>query len=268
MVNTINTILLTRPKDRGSSIKLKLEALNYDVVDLPCLDIRNLNKRELSEYNNCSGIFPADFAILIFVSVNAVRGFFKLYSDIAAIKNIKIMAIGSATAQALINYGFNSVIFPQVNIEQTSEYFVNLPELLQIKNKNILLIRGDTSREYISTVIKQREANLTELIVYKTSCPDNLEKNINIKLSAIYDLVAAKDKKLLILITSNSILENFYNNLNTQINKKLLNVVLNAQLLVASERIAFLARQRGFSNIIVSNTMNEDSIIDIIKDIQ
>jgi uroporphyrinogen-III synthase len=264
----INSVVLTRPQDRGNNLKELLLDRGYQVVQLPCLAIRNLTVDEAANNNyKFNSLMLSDIAIYIFVSVNAVHGFFKLYPEQAITLNatdttdIKVMAIGSETAKTLMHYGVRKVSYPKEYSQQISEYFVDLPELVNIKDQKIMLIKGDAGRDYIADTIKQRQGILHELIVYKTSCPDDLARDISIKLDRV------NSKELLILITSNSILKNFYNNLNTTANKSILHSMLNATLLVVSERIADLAKQYGFCNIIVSNTMNEDSIVDIIADI-
>lgn len=258
--NHIQNIILTRPCERADSLRSKLEQFNYRVISLPCYEVKFLMKREIQDLD------LTKYQIVIFVSVNAVKGFFNnyKYSDFPA--TAKIMAIGSATAQELDNYKIKHVIFPRSEFEQKSEYFINLPELQDVKDKDILIVRGDTSREYILSELVNRGANIQELIVYEVAEPKSLKQDSLIKLNFLLEQnkeSCSISKHTVLVITSVSILHNLVNNLSQQ----LLKVIRECHLIVVSSRIVTVAQQLGFVNILNSNTMQEDSIIKLINNI-
>lgn len=259
--NKKKIVLITRPKNSAEYLKNKLEGLDYTVVDIPCLTIEGFTHQAFEQYNRISidtarqCIENSEF--IIFVSINAVKAFFDLLQYKINNKT-KVLAIGSKTAKYLEDYNYTNIIYPESEFEQNSEDFVNLPVLRDINKANIILVRGDKSREYIAESLQARKANLTEFVVYKTTAPKNLAQDLATKLQTIDNF-----EDLIITITSVSILDNFYFNL------KCINRIKKASLLVASDRIAKVAVGYGFNKnkIYVSNTMNEDSIIDIINNI-
>ncbi len=261
MNNNIYNIILTRSDERSKSLKSKLETLDYNVISLPCLEVELLAKNETEKIN------LSEFQIIIFVSVNAVRGFFNNYVIGSLNDFIQVMAIGSATAQALRDYQVKNVTHPSSEFEQQSEYFVNLPELQNIYGKNILIVRGDKSREYIPNVLAQQGAKITEMIVYTVTAPKFLKNDLLLQLRFLLEQrhnFTHRIDSTAILITSVSTLQNLVDNLNLE----LLDILQGCHLIVVSSRIAAVAKQLGFYNIINSNTMNEDCIIKLINDIK
>ncbi|MBP9722067.1 MAG: uroporphyrinogen-III synthase [Gammaproteobacteria bacterium] len=256
-------VIITRPKGRADNLIQKLTDSNYAIVNMPCLEIIPVTKSNYQTYN--SEINFADYSIIIFTSVNAVTGFFSLFShdsQLSKLKVYKFYTIGKATAKKLQEYGYNikNIIFPESSTEENSESFVklfiNLNNTNKIKN-NILLIRGEESRNYISKNLLDRGFSLTEVVTYQTSCPSScLSEEV---LTSYFD-----HKDFIILITSISILENFYSRV-----KKLNNLtkILNQPLIVVSQRIVEAAVYKGFKKIYCTNSMNDVAIIGMINEI-
>lgn len=251
MDNTKPLIILTRPYGRSDSLIAKLHKNNYSAINIPCLAIKYLRPQFhlTSEYSK-----------FIFVSVNAVEGFFKLYSTSAEIKELivelnkrSVYAIGAATAELLKNYGISNVIYPsQANFEN-SEDFVKLIQLQNIAEDRVLMIRGEQSRGFISAKLSKECTSFTEIIVYRGECPKGVISKGSI----------GSINEYIIVVTSASILENFYKKLDNNLRSEM----LNAKILVPSQRIAIIAKDLGFKNIYCSNSMNEETILDMINKI-
>lgn len=287
------TVILTRPEGRADNLKKQLAGCSHNIIELPCLEIANVSKsddlKQLNQDYKLLDIYRLlKFDCIIFVSVNAVISFFNVLEDRKYFANNYhgvILAIGSKTACSLKEHKFKNIKYPTSEYDQNSEAFVSLPELQEVKNKNVLIVRGDTGREYISTYLQNNGAKLSEIVVYKTQYPNDLDSNIKSKLGDLISVegmaldINDKDMNklsypsakyrgadnIIILITSKKILENFHSALVNNLNKDILNAILKSNLVIVSERIAQAARTMGFSNIFVSNTMNEDSIADIIN---
>lgn len=260
-MNTNKTILSLRPEGRTEALTKELIELGYQVYSIPCLTIDLLKRQNFDKFNNYQFNDIADhlndFDIYIFVSVNAVEGFINLTEHAYLNHNKTVIAVGSKTAEKLTEYKFNKISYPKEK-KQTSEYLVQLPELANIKNKKILLIRGSTSREYIAEYLQHQQAHLTECIVYNGVQPNALHKTLA---NDLYFIQNIQPDDLFILTTSQSILKNFNENLSSLYLEK----VKQAVLIVPSDRIADYARSLGYQNIIVTNTMNDDIIKSIIE---
>lgn len=264
------TVIITRPRDRASGL---IQALgeDYHVVCLPCLEVVFFNPLDFAKNNlreNLIRLQQLKFSLVIFVSVNAVEGLFKstvMTSDlIEYLKQIKVYAIGNVTAKKLEEYGIKNVIFPNSGYQENSESFLSLlienEGISALNNHNAVLIRGEVSREYLSGHLSKLVASWSEVISYQTTCPEGL-----ITQEMIDQGVTTEDYrnqfKIIILVTSVKILENFY----SKLSKNIINDILTAELIVISSRIADYAKQLGFSKINCTNCMNDQVIMDMIK---
>lgn len=274
----MHKVIVTRPKERSQLINNLLEEYDIDYVNIPCLDISGLyidksNLPKVEDYNN-----------FIFTSISAVDYFFVNYKNqnnikkILNLENNNVFAIGKSTAQKLGDYGIENILYPKSRELETSEDFINLLSV-NINNNytnnfllNFLLIRGETSREYISKYLASISMaqsqdyeplckSYDELIVYKTSCPDDIINNMDFKNIFINN---QNFNNIIILITSNSILENFYKTL-CNVNKIQKSVLNNSHIITASNRILDKAIQLGFKKVYTTNSMDN---IEFIKNIQ
>ena len=252
-------IILTRPEGRSDSLIAKLAENNYSAINIPCLGIKYVESafNFLSDYTNSTK--------LIFVSVNAVEGFFKLYQTptqsnqlIEKLNKCSVFAIGASTANKLKSFGIARVIYPPESIQENSEDFIKLSQLQDVAQDHIVLVRGDTSREFITANLSKKCASFTEVIVYNTYCPQGLITR---------DLIKANNDNYInnhiVLLTSGNILDNFYKKLSDDLKT----VMLDAKIIVPSTRVATKAKDIGFKNIYCSNSMNEQTILDMIKTI-
>jgi len=235
---------------RSAGLANKLTHLGYKVLEVPCIGIENCQTITHPDIRLATDF--SKYSIIIFVSVNAVVSFFNLFGEntLQNAKSTKIFAIGQSTASSLSSYGVQDVIYPLSEYDQNSEGFLSLPELADTGKDNILLIRGDTGRDFITNYLRIRATSFTELITYKTVLVD-------------FDLswAGGLKNKLIIVITSVKILENFYDKIHSMLSKNIINTILDSHLLVISKRIYDQAKILGFKNITVSNSMSDDAII-------
>ena len=244
-------IILTRPEGRSDSLIAKLAENNFTAINIPCLEIK---------YVQPSFSFLSSYSKLIFVSVNAVEGFFKYYQPLVKELNKRsVFAIGASTADKLKSYGVDHVIYPSESNQENSEDFVELSQLQDIAQDHIVLVRGDTSREFIAASLSKKCASFTEVIVYNTHCPQGLITRDSIKANNNSDNIS----NYIVLLTSGNILDNFYKKLSDDLKP----VMLDAKIIVPSSRVATKAKDIGFKNIYCANSMNEQIILDMIKTI-
>src|SRR5690242_4887934 len=135
-------IITTRPEDQATSLTARLRELGAEPIIAPAIAI----------------VPPVDFAPLdaalaqlsvyhwlIVTSANGVRilitRMLALGKDIAALKQLRIGAIGPATAQALAEHGLKADFIPTAYVAEAI-----LAEIGDVAGQHILLPRADIAR--------------------------------------------------------------------------------------------------------------------------
>lgn len=160
-------ILVTRPRLQAPDLINAIEAEGGKAVCLPVIDIvpRDQSRVEASVRK----LRQPDIAI--FVSSNAVE------HGLRYITKAKIGAIGPATAAAVRDAGHIVDISPAHGFD--SESLLLEPDLNDVRDKQILIVRGNGGRSLLASTLRSRGAVVNYLSVYdrvlpKTS-PDLLE---------------------------------------------------------------------------------------------
>jgi len=153
-------VLVTRPVPQGRRLGQLIEERGGTAIYLPALEIQPL--AELPGSRAAMG--PVDgFQLVIFVSVNAVtHGALPL---LGTRRDLRLAAIGRATAQALEGLGFPVSVVPEGGFD--SEALLASPALAQVKGQRILIVRGEGGREVLGTELTARGASVTYAEVYR-----------------------------------------------------------------------------------------------------
>jgi uroporphyrinogen-III synthase len=211
------SILITRPLFSAHRLaeKIKAETKHIQPVIFPVIEIIDA---DLPLDLSCISCID----MIIFISPIAVEksGFSlsKLRDD------IKIFAIGKGTAEKIQQHDWRGeVIFPQAKFN--SEALLDLNELKEIKNKKILICKGEGGNTLLSETLRARGANVRKINVYKRILP---------KPAALPDLNMID----LILCTSQESMNNLICLLGESVKQK--------RLLVSSEKLKTLAKTLGF----------------------
>lgn len=157
---------------------------------------------------------------------------------------INYAAIGDTTAQLLHQFTQQPVITPAQ--PQTSETFLQHPQIQQITSAQCLILRGDTGRELIKEKLQSQGANITYCASYKKT-PINID--IKQDLSAKYQNIDT------LIVTSGQQLEYL-----SKVVEKSLHLWLHTRILyVPSDRIKHIAKRLGFQSIYsVGSAANAD----------
>jgi uroporphyrinogen III methyltransferase/synthase len=107
---------------------------------------------------------------LIFTSANGARIFFsaihKLKNDSRFLAQLKVAAIGPATADQLRNFGINPDFVPTVFTG--AELARQLIASTNLKNKRILLLRSDAASKELPQLLRQEQAQPDDVPLYAT----------------------------------------------------------------------------------------------------
>ncbi len=159
-------ILVTRAQHQASALSKLLSEHGAQPIELPAIDIQSTaNTQELDQA--ISNL--ARYQWLVFTSVNGVDAFFqrlgKLNLDTRALKNLKIGAIGPATAKALAKQGIIPDYLPDV---YTSQGFVDGLRSWDITGHRFLAPRANIADKELTEGITQLGAEVHEVTAYRT----------------------------------------------------------------------------------------------------
>ena len=252
-------VLVTRPEHQASEFMQQIEAHGGKAISFPTIEIRPVESDtalidKLTKINS--------YNMLIFISANAVNYCVKLLQalkiDSQEIQS-KIAVIGKATNAAATSAGFNVSIKPSNGFN--SEALLKLTELQheEVQSKSILIVRGVGGLEQLPDMLTKRGAIVSFAEVYERRVPLNDVQVKRQQLSHNWTELAISD----VTVTSNESLQNLYDMLETPARSEM----LNAHLIVPSQRCAQLARQLGFKTFSVAKSAGNQHMIEAIATI-
>lgn len=240
------SIVVTRPKQQNKHICSDLASLGANAIAFPCIEIKPLSDFDKlvvdTQLSHCE--------LIIFISTNAVQFGFEALPDLA--KKIpascQFAAVGASTAQALHNHGIQQVLTPLDNFD--SEALLKLPELQNVKQKSVLIIKGQGGRALLHAMLENKGANTHSVDVYQRTLP----KSVN--------LDALNAKIDLLLFTSSEAVKNFL----VLTPESLQSILLDCQTIVGHTRIAEKVTALGFKKLpIVAATPSDTDMLAAIN---
>jgi uroporphyrinogen-III synthase len=161
------TILVTRPAHQANVLTQLIEQAGGRTLLFPAMAIEPpLDPRAavalLHEI--------ASFDLSIFVSANAVEQAFALAPGLA--RGLRtVFAVGAATARALQSHGIADVIVPEDAAD--SEALLRLPQLENVRDQRVLIVRGEGGRELLADTLEQRGALVRRAECYRRARPNS-----------------------------------------------------------------------------------------------
>ena len=231
------TVLVTRPAHQTAQLCTLIEAAGGQVVRFPVIEIIPLNKLALEACH------LSQFDSAIFISANAVHHALPTLLNTLP-HNLQVMAVGKQTAKALQAYEINA-LFPPAPFN--SEMLLSMPECQTVKNKKIIIFRGQRGRELLADTLRQRGATVSYLDVYQRAIPTSFTVP-STPIDAITITSIESAKNLFHMLTDNS--------------------WLNIPFVVLSQRIADYLPSLGVqSHIAVAPFASDEGLIMALKDI-
>jgi uroporphyrinogen III methyltransferase/synthase len=160
-------IVVTRTRKQASALSAKLRTLGADVYELPTIRVEPPDN--LMEFGELvRDVFQYDW--LIFTSANGVDAFFsmfyRLYDDARSIGNVKIAAIGPATAERIKNFHLAVDLQPK---EFVAEAILDeLVKLGSVENLKFLVVRAHGAREVLPKRLAELGGIVDEATAYQT----------------------------------------------------------------------------------------------------
>lgn len=230
-------IVVLKASEEPSELVQTIEHLGAKTQVLPVIGIEPLTISETQCLQWQNAIMNVDF---IFVSSqHAVRLAPPELLKTIAQRQLKILTMGKTTSQSLEAKGL--AVFFSLGIGKTSEDLLTESFLQseQIKNKKVLLLAGEGGRTLIYDTLQARGAKVTWLKVYQ---------QVPLKLH-LTPLIQSwkKTEKIGFVAASGNILTHFI----AQVPFAEKQWLYHQLLITLSPRIALIAQQEGFKNIMV-----------------
>ncbi len=247
-------VLVTRPAHQAQHLCALIEEEGGQAIAFPVLEIQDLqdNSAVMRLVERLD-----EFDIAIFISANAVVKTMDLvlpHRDWPS--HLQTAVVGTRTADALEEYGITVDICPEEKFN--SEALLGLPQMCAIKNKKIVIFRGEGGRELLADTLRQRGADIEYAEVYRRSKPADIPGHTALNLA---DLLLT-GKINIIVVTSNEGLRNLWELAGATGQEVLTHMPLAAM----SARIAATAQELGVKYpASVAPQANDEGLLAAIK---
>lgn len=162
--------VLTRPEGRNDRLAARLNEAGIETLPLPALSLRPLQ----STQSNMP--LPCDYDLIVFVSGSAVRFYLDQLACIPEAEPIwpestLLATVGQASALPLYQASGiirRNILHPRLpDQQQDSEALWSLLQPLAHRFKRVLIVRGETGRDWLGQQLEQAGACVHRLGVYR-----------------------------------------------------------------------------------------------------
>jgi len=171
------TVLITRPSNQVDSLRQAIEAEGAKVLSLPLIKIKALNAAQAIQDLKDKVLQLDSYQSLIFVSNNAVNFGGEVINNYwpQFPVGVDVIAVGPTTAEAASVRFACEVIQPSSGM--TSEDILCLPQLSDVSEKKVGIVRGQGGRELLADTLRQRGATVDYLEAYSRTPVDYTSAN-------------------------------------------------------------------------------------------
>ncbi len=160
-------IVVTRTREQASQLSQQLSELGAEILEIPTIKIQAPDERQpLVEVLQGIG----EYNWIVFTSPNGVTAFFdyffKAYDDIRAFGNLRIAAVGPATAAKLKELHLRVDVMPDEYIAKKIGAAIHKFE--DVENLRILLARAQVANPDLPKELEALGAIVDDVAVYKT----------------------------------------------------------------------------------------------------
>jgi uroporphyrinogen III methyltransferase/synthase len=194
-------MVVTRTREQASQLSRQLRELGADVLEIPTIKIQPPDERR-ALIESLQGIGEYDW--LVFTSPNGVTSyfeyFFKAFEDVRALGNVRLAAVGPATAARLKELHLRVDVMPDEYVAK--KVAAALRKFESLENLRILIARAQVANPELPKLLEDLGAIVDDVAVYKT-VPETEDRTG----AAARLLEAGADW---ITFTSSSTVENFH----------------------------------------------------------
>ncbi|MES2049786.1 MAG: uroporphyrinogen-III synthase [Pseudomonadota bacterium] len=249
----MHPVIITRPFVQASAFACQVASIGRQAEIFPLLEIQALaDTTALDE--TLSRL--SDFAMVAFVSPNAVHAAFLRIQHWPA--NLAIAVMGAGSRAALAEHGItddNAKIISPINLERTdSETLLDVLDFSALHGREVLIVRGETGREFLADALRSQGVSVTQIAAYQRVAPEFTllrQQNLKLMLERENDWV----------VTSSEALRNLFSwakklDLDNAVAK-----MQRQQIFVPHVRIEETAKNLGFQFITLTGSGDESLLV-------
>lgn len=173
------TVVITRARSQADEFVAELEKFGARVITCPIIEIAEPESFERLD-EAISHLYGYDW--LMFTSVNGVDYFLRRFKakghQVSEIDDLKVCAIGEATAEKLIEAHLHVDVIPHEfkaeGVFKALVQFVGGQEALG--GLNFLIPRASVARDYLPKALEEAGARVDVVPVYRNILPDYLDR--------------------------------------------------------------------------------------------
>ena len=160
-------VVVTRPAGQAAHFATALTEAGAVPVLYPVLEIRDIEDQgPLLDV----AIRLESFDFAVFVSPNAIeRALAVVLRHRAWPAGLRVAALGKSSERELARHGIRDVISPTLRFD--SEALLDLPELLDVRGRRVVIFRGDGGREVLGDTLRARGASIEYVTCYRRARP-------------------------------------------------------------------------------------------------
>jgi uroporphyrinogen-III synthase len=165
-----DSVVITRPLQQAGALMQGVAALGRKAVLFPLLEIHPVPDRA-----SLQAALDAlrDFALVAFVSPNAIDAAFALLKDWP--RDVPLAVMGEGSRATLARHGLtsaNATIFSPRDADRTdSQTLLAALDLDALRGKRVLILRGETGRELLGDALRSAGAAVTQVAAYRRCAP-------------------------------------------------------------------------------------------------
>ncbi len=253
-------VLLTRPQQQLPKWQSLLQSEGAETCPVPLMAIEPLSEPAAMQAIKDRIMALAEYRHVIFVSQNAAHhglDWIDQYWPQLPV-DVHFYAVGAATARVLQAYGC-----PVTAAQDTmnSEELLALPQLQQVELQKVLICRGRGGRPLLAQALSERGAQVDYCELYERCFPreEALTALMQSRCGRSGDLVA---------LHSGEALDNWHQLLQAlqQTQPQQAAACAALPLLVPGERVAHLARERRYPEVIVARNASDEEMLGALRD--
>ena len=238
----MTTVVLTRPQADSERLSEALQNEGFQTRVMPIITIEAIPTAEQAPAPSVS-----DDALCIFISANAVRfGLPQLGSALARDSDLTVIAVGNKTRDTLVAEGIQA----QVPVRADSEGLLAMPALSAPDSRDVVIVKGEGGRELLASELTGRGARVTEWECYRRCWPEvDVSGLIEISAGLIFQASSGEMvSRLSELLAGGGQADLF-----------------QSSIIVPSDRVARLATEIGWGQVIRAEDASDDAFIRALK---
>jgi uroporphyrinogen-III synthase len=238
-------VIITRPLAQAQPLADRVAALGRVAEILPLLEITALPdsaplQAALSRLR--------DYALVAFVSPNAIDAAFAYIKQWPA--GVSAAVVGEGSRAALAARGVSHIVSPGDAAQSDSESLLQSLDLAALNGKPVLIVRGDSGRQFLAEALQAAGAEVTQVAAYRRAAPEfspELGRRLAELAARSCDWIITSSEALRVLLA-----------LIRHIGEPDIVVkMLQQHLIVPHARIAQTARELGFGKITLTASGDE-----------